>query len=194
MLSVTTDGPTATSAAPVDPASAAARDAGPTDPYDDVRAYRSVRDHVPVPAPTAVSIPAIGVHSRLQRLGVQDDGAIEIPDAWAVAGWYARGVRPGQVGPAVIFGHVDSRRGPAVFYRVDDLHRGDRVHVDRADGSRVTFVVDRVERHAKTRFPSDDVYLPTLKPTLRLVTCGGTFDTAAGHYRDNVVVFADLAP
>jgi sortase (surface protein transpeptidase) len=92
----------------------------------------------------------------------------------------------------VIVGHVDSKRGPAVFYRLRELRRGDRIEITRTDGSVVTFVVDRLEQHAKTRFPTDDVYLPTLEPTLRLVTCDGAFDRFTGHYRDNLVIFADL--
>ncbi|HSK98152.1 MAG TPA: class F sortase [Euzebyales bacterium] len=145
-----------------------------------------------MPLPTGIAIPSLDVTSDLQRLGRDADGAIEIPSRWQVAGWYAEGVRPGQVGPAVILGHVDSRRGPAVFYRLRELRRGDTIDIARRDGSIVTFVVDRLERHAKTRFPTDDVYLPTLEPTLRLVTCDGTFDSSTGHYRDNLVVFATL--
>lgn len=158
-----------------------------------VAGYRSVRSHDSVARPVAVTVPTIGVSSDLARLGRAADGAIEVPADWQQAGWYRKGPKPGQVGPAVILGHVDSRAGPAVFHRLRELRPGDAIHVDRADGTTVTFVVDSVERHAKTRFPSDEVYLPTLRPTLRLVTCGGAFDAASGHYRDNVVVFASLA-
>lgn len=94
----------------------------------------------------------------------------------------------------MILGHLDSTTGPAVFFRLTELGAGDEIRVERADGSHVTFVVERIERRAKTRFPTHEVHLPTLRPTLRLVTCGGAFDSAAGHYRDNVVVFAELAP
>lgn len=158
-----------------------------------VREFTSVRRPEHVPPPTSIAIPAIGVSSDLQRLGRNPDGTIEVPDSWHRAGWYRQGPRPGQVGPAVILGHVDSREGPAIFYRADELGRGDQVVIGRADGSEVSFVVQRIERHNKARFPTHDVYLPTLQPTLRLVTCGGPFDTAAGHYRDNIVVFATQA-
>ncbi len=158
-----------------------------------VKRYRSVRSHDPTAPPAAVTLPTIGVSSDLQRLGRNADGTIEVPDDWQQAGWYREGPKPGQVGPAVILGHVDSKTGPAVFHRLRELRAGDVVHVDRVDGSVATFVVQRIERHAKTRFPTDDVYLPTLRPTLRLVTCGGEFDAADGRYRDNVVVFATLA-
>jgi sortase (surface protein transpeptidase) len=108
----------------------------------------------------------------------------------AVAGWYALGPRPGDPGSAVILGHVDSKRGPAVFFRLRELRRGDEVRVRRADGSLVRFVVERTEQFPKQRFPTDDVYYPTLTPGLRLVTCGGLFDRRSGHYRSNIIVFA----
>jgi sortase (surface protein transpeptidase) len=109
-----------------------------------------------------------------------------------VAGWYAGGTRPGDPGSAVILGHVDSKSGPAVFYRLGELRRGDGVTIRRADGSSVRFVVQRTEQYPKRRFPTDAVYYPTLTPALRLVTCGGQFDYATGHYRSNVIVFATI--
>ena len=137
-------------------------------------------------------IPAIGVDSRLDRLGQRQDGTVAEPRRIDVAGWYERGPRPGQPGPAVILGHVDSRTGPGVFIDLATVRTGTPVLVDRADGSTVTFRVTRVVQIPKDRFPTDLVYAPTLDPTLRLVTCGGSFDHARGHYRDNVIAFADL--
>ena len=92
----------------------------------------------------------------------------------------------------MILGHVDSTSGPAVFYRLRELRPGDLVEVVRADGSRARFAVQRVEEYPKARFPTAEVYYPTLTPELRLVTCGGTFDATAGHYRSNIIVFAAL--
>jgi sortase (surface protein transpeptidase) len=143
-----------------------------------------------------LKIPAIGVDTGLQRLGREQDGTVEVPTGrhkWEEAGWYEGGTRPGDPGSAVVLGHVDSTAGPAVFYRLRELRPGDRVEVVRADGSTVRFAVDRTEQYPKTRFPTDDVYYPTLTPRLRLVTCGGSFDPAAGSYRANVIVFARLA-
>ena len=114
------------------------------------------------------------------------------PGKWTMAGWYEGGTRPGDPGSAVILGHVDSKRGPAVFYRLRELRRGDDIDIVRADGSSVRFAVDRTEQYDKQRFPTDAVYYPTLTTALRLVTCGGEFDAAAGHYRSNVIVFATL--
>jgi hypothetical protein len=113
-------------------------------------------------------------------------------EEWTGPGWYAGGTRPGDPGSAVILGHVDSKRGPAVFFRLHELRKGDEIEVGRADGSSVRFVVQRTEQYPKDRFPTDDVYYPTLTPALRLVTCGGEFDATAGHYRSNVIVFATM--
>jgi sortase (surface protein transpeptidase) len=109
-----------------------------------------------------------------------------------MAGWYALGPRPGDLGSAVILGHVDSTRGPAVFFRLRELRRGDEIEVTRADRSSARFVVERTDQYDKQQFPTDDVYYPTLTPALRLVTCGGQFDHSTGHYRSNIIVFATL--
>jgi sortase (surface protein transpeptidase) len=161
---------------------------------DGARGFRSVRGYRATPVPVGVEIPRIGVASSLDRLGRAPDGTIQEPSRWEVAGWYAPGTRPGDPGSAVILGHVDSKRGPAVFFRLRELRRGDTVIIKRADGSSVRFVVQRTKQYDKRRFPTDDVYYPTLTPALRLVTCGGQFDYATGHYRSNVIVFATLAP
>jgi hypothetical protein len=163
-----------------------------------VRGFRSPREFRATPVPVRLEIPSIGVDTGLQRLGKEQDGTVAVPGGrhkWDEAGWYAGegGTRPGDPGSAVLLGHVDSRAGPAVFYRVRELRRGDQIKVVRADGSVVRFTVDRVERYPKTRFPTDDVYYPTLTPQLRLVTCGGTFDYQRHSYRSNVIVFASLA-
>jgi hypothetical protein len=165
----------------------------PAGGVDAVRDFRSVRGYRGTPVPVRLEIPRIGVSTPLERLGRAKDGSVEVPSEWDVAGWYAGGTRPGDPGSAVILGHVDSKSGPAVFYRLRELRRGDRVEVVQAGGSRVRFTVQRVERHDKLLFPTDDVYYPTLTPRLRLVTCGGAFDASSGHYRDNVIAFATLS-
>jgi hypothetical protein len=164
---------------------------------DAVRGFHSVRTYRPTAVPVRLRIPSIGVDTGLQRLGRDGHGAVEVPGGphkWDEAGWYEGpgGTRPGDPGSAVMLGHVDSKRGPAVFYRLRELHPGDPITVARADGTTARFAVDRVEQYPKTRFPTDDVYYPTLTPKLRLVTCGGSFDFASGHYRSNVIVFASL--
>jgi sortase (surface protein transpeptidase) len=144
--------------------------------------------------PIALDIPSIGVHTRtVVRLGRLADGGLEVPADFDTPGWYEPGPAPGQFGPAVIAGHVDSKRGPAVFYRLGALRPGASVRVTRQDGAVATFRVDRVARYPKNRFPTMQVYgNVTRRAELRLITCGGRFNSATGHYVDNTVAFAHL--
>nr|WP_274388144.1 class F sortase [Salsipaludibacter albus] len=148
---------------------------------------------VPVARPVTVEIPTIGVETSLVDLDLDQGGRLEVPDDPARAGWFVRGPKPGEDGPAVIAGHVDSRVGPAVFWRLGELGPGDRITVHDADRRQRVFVVDRVERWPKDDFPTDAVYRQSRGSELRLVTCGGTFDRDTGHYNDNVIVFATAA-
>jgi sortase (surface protein transpeptidase) len=158
---------------------------------DAARTFRSARGYTATPEPVRIDIPRIGVSSSLVRLGRAADGTVEVPDP-EVAGWYAPGTRPGDPGSAVILGHVDSDNAPAVFYRLRELRPGDEILIRRADGSTLRFVVQRTRKYPKARFPTDDVYYPTLSPELRLVTCGGEFDNDWGHYLSNIIVFARM--
>ena len=142
------------------------------------------------PAPRWIHIAAIGVSAPVVALGLRPDHTLEVPQRWGDTGWYTGGPEPGEAGPAVIAGHVDSTSGPAVFYRLGQLRRGARVDVRRADRSTASFRVEGVERWPKDRFPTRRVYRRTARSTLRLITCGGSFDRATGHYRDNVIVYA----
>jgi sortase (surface protein transpeptidase) len=154
-----------------------------------VASFRSNRAYQTVAAPVRLRIPALGIDTPLQRLGRNADATIAVPDGPDTAGWYEQGPRPGQRGPAVILGHVDSASRPGVFFRLTELRPGDDVFVDREDGSSVGFRVLRLSQVPKTSFPTDQVYLPTLQPSLQLVTCGGSFDHNARSYRDNVIVY-----
>ena len=140
--------------------------------------------------PRAVRIERLGIESTLVGLKVQGDGTLEVPEDYDEAGWHRGGTAPGDTGPAVIVGHVDSYEGPAVFYRLRELGLGDRVSIDRVDGSVVVFEVYGQETVPKDAFPTERVYGPTDGPELRLVTCGGRFDEQARRYNDNVVVYA----
>ena len=144
--------------------------------------------------PTALSIPSIGVRTRgIVDLHLDTHGKLQAPSDFDRAGWYADGPTPGEFGPSVIGAHVDSKSGPAVFYRLGSLQKGAAVAVTRKDGSTARFVVDRVARYAKNDFPTAAVYGDTKgRAELRLITCGGAFDTASGHYVDNIVAFAHL--
>jgi sortase (surface protein transpeptidase) len=173
------------------PATATA--SGPPHEPPGVAGFHSVRTYDQLALPVRLQIPAIEVSTPLVKLGRLPDGSLEVPKDWATAGWYDGGPRPGQPGPAVILGHVDSKTGPAVFYRLRALRPGDIVRVGLADGRELAFRVQRLERYPKDRFPTEAVYFPTLNRELRLITCGGEFDYAAGSYRDNIVVYATLA-
>jgi sortase (surface protein transpeptidase) len=142
--------------------------------------------------PMSITIPAAGVDARVVPVGLAADGGMEVP-AVDLAGWYRLGPRPGEQGPAVIVGHVDSREGPAVFHRLGQLHQGDRIVVGRERGAAVAFAVERIERVAKESLPVGRVWNRTSQPVLRLITCGGSFDRTTGHYRDNLIVYAKLA-
>jgi Sortase domain len=155
-------------------------------------APRQVTAPGPASPPVRLTIPAIRVATPLVRLGRERDGGMQVPADFARAGWFAEGLSPGQVGPAVIAGHVDSRTGPAVFYRLRELRAGDTVQVERADGVRIRFVVEQTRSFPKATFPTAEVFGPAPWAALRLVTCGGDFDRARGTYRDNLVVFARL--
>lgn len=141
---------------------------------------------------TTVGITAIGVRSDLIELGIDGAGALEVPPTAAVAGWFTGGAVPGEPGPTVIAGHVDSRLGPGVFARLGELTVGAQVEVGRSDGTTVRYQVVDVLKVAKDAFPTDRVYGPTPGVELRLITCGGDFDRRSGHYVDNVVVSAVL--
>lgn len=149
-------------------------------------------DAAGVAEPVRLVVPRIGVDSRLLRLGLARDGEVEVPRSPYLAGWYDGGPAPGDVGPAVLLGHVDSQSGPGVFFRLRQLRAGDAVAVTGRDGATRRFVVTAVERYPKDRFPSERVYGPTPFRQLRLVTCGGAFDRSRGHYRDNIVAFAKM--
>ena len=146
--------------------------------------------------PVWLDIPAIGVHSSVRRVGLDEEGAIEVPAPgpfYNDAAWYRYSPTPGELGPAVIVGHVDSAAdGPSVFFDLGALRRGDRITVTREDGDVATFEVDKVRRFSKDRFPTQLVYGRTDHAALRLITCGGPFDGATGHYLDNIAVFASL--
>ena len=147
---------------------------------------------LPRSEPVRLVVPRIGVTSSLVDLGLDANGAMEVPEDGARAGWYSRGPAPGSLGPAVVAGHVDWEQAPAVFFRLGELRPEDRVLVTRADGTTAVFAVTRVATYAKSRFPTRAVFGSTDHAGLRLVTCGGAFDPAAGHYEDNVVAFARL--
>jgi hypothetical protein len=143
--------------------------------------------------PLTLSIPAIQLKVRLSELGLNPNHTVQVPSSFAVPGWYRLGPSPGQLGSAVILGHVDSYLGPAVFYRLRTLRPGDHVNVTLADGVVTHFVVRHVAMYLKAQFPNAMVYGPHGYRALQLVTCGGVFDAQTRHYLSNIVVYTDLA-
>ena len=145
-------------------------------------------------APVEIRIPRIGVNAPVMKVGREADGTVQVPPLAEhnLTGWYEYGPAPGQRGPAVILGHVDSTTGISVFYYLKNMHAGDTVYVTLADGKVAAFAVDGLQRVAKDAFPTASVYGKAGYPSLRLVTCGGPFDKATGHYVDNIIVYAHL--
>jgi sortase (surface protein transpeptidase) len=140
--------------------------------------------------PRRIQIPAIGVSAPVIALGLNPDHTLETPRVWGETGWYKPGPEPGERGPAVVVGHVDSTTGPAVFYRLREIRRGNVITIRRSDGSSVRFRVQRVEHWPKSDFPTSRVYGHTRGAVLRLVTCSGNFNRSTGHYVDNTIVYA----
>jgi len=154
---------------------------------------KQIGQFIAASAPTGIEIPSIGVKSSsFVDLGIAADGTITVPGTADEVGFYTGGPTPGQLGPAVLAAHVDSTKGPGIFYRLGAVKTGDVVKVSRADGTTTTFVVDKVASYPKDQFPTEEVYRGDFdKSEIRLVTCGGTFDKVK-HYLDNVVVFGHL--
>ncbi|MEV5715432.1 class F sortase [Amycolatopsis mediterranei] len=145
--------------------------------------------------PTSVKIPKIGAESTLLAVAVKPDGSISVPSVRTPmqAAWYKLSPVPGDVGPAIVLGHVDGDKKPGIFFKLKDLAPGDEVDIDRSDGRKLKFVVDRVTQVPKDTFPRDAVYGNSAEPELRLITCGGAFDHAEHSYQGNIVVYANLA-
>jgi sortase (surface protein transpeptidase) len=164
-----------------------------------VPSFRSLAKGLIMPAspPVSMAIPAIKVTSALVQLGLNPDGTVEVPsleDPDSKAGWYRSSPAPGSLGPAIILGHIDSKKyGPGVFYELGNLKPGQEVTVTRRDGSVAVFKIDGVRSYPKDHFPTATVYGNIDHAGLRLITCGGTFDPNKGSYESNIVVYASLA-
>jgi len=151
---------------------------------------------LPRSLPVSLAIPAIGVHTNVIKLGLGPDDTLQVPPVTPAGvqetGWYDLGPTPGQVGPAVIVGHVDSYQGPGAFFRLGALRPGDRINVTRADGTVALFRVDAVDEYSKGSFPTQQVYGPVSYAGLRVITCGGSFDFQTHHYLSSIVIYATL--
>jgi LPXTG-site transpeptidase (sortase) family protein len=143
-----------------------------------------------LPRPLRIDIAAIGVSAPVIPLGLDRNKTLQVPSDYSQTGWFVGGPEPGEIGAAVIVGHVDSKSGPGVFYQLRALRRGDIVRVTLKGGTAIRFAVTSTRAVPKNHFPTRLVYAETKYPALRLITCGGAFDRASGHYVDNHIVFA----
>jgi sortase (surface protein transpeptidase) len=162
----------------------------PIQPPRDEHSSRPTSPPVHIARPIRVVIPSIDVDARIDRVGLNADNSMEVPE-FGRAGWYTNGPRPGQPGPAVVVAHVDSYQGPDVFFRLHELKPGDRVIIRRADGSKGQWRIASSEQTPKDELPTERIWNDTQRPVLRLITCGGNFDEVTRHYLDNTIVYAD---
>jgi LPXTG-site transpeptidase (sortase) family protein len=143
--------------------------------------------------PVALRIPKLSIDTTFESpLELNPDGTIMVPESYEQVGWYKLGAAPGEKGTASILGHVDSYEGAAVFYHLGQLEQGDRIYVERADGTEAEFEVEYYERYKQSEFPNEKVYAPTSYASLRLITCSGTYDKGEARYTHNLVVYAKL--
>lgn len=142
--------------------------------------------------PTKVRIPSLDVSSTVTDLGLQDDKSMEVPANGTDTGWYTGSPTPGELGPSVLAAHVTWEKKPAVYFDLSSMKTGQKIEVDRKDGSTATFEVTSVGQYPKTDFPTEKVYGEVDHAAVRLITCGGYFDGETGHHVDNVIVYAKL--
>lgn len=149
--------------------------------------------HLTKSTPTSLMISSIKVNVDIKSMGQATDGTIETPGLFEnVVGWYKFSPTPGEIGPAVILGHVDTYKGPSVFWRLGELKAGDDIQVTREDGSTATFKVTALEQYSQSDFPTEKVYGNTSDSELRLITCGGTYNYSSLRYNKNTVVYATI--
>jgi sortase (surface protein transpeptidase) len=164
----------------------------PTSSKGHVLAAQSTAKTMAASTPVKLRIDKIGISAPIIGLGLKADGSLDTPPGPSEVGWYTGSPTPGQLGPAVIDGHVDWIDNVAVFWRLRELVPGDTFAVDRADGSTATFKVTAIQEFPQNNFPSKEVYGSINYAGIRLITCGGEFDTSTGHYNQNIVVFGSL--
>lgn len=169
-----------------------AQTAAPLAPFTPRIPEGSSVEQLTVEAPLRLQIPAIGVDTDIEWVGVDDEGNMDVPSTYESTAWYQRGPRPGMVGNSVIAGHLDSKTGPAVFYRLGDLQPGDEIIVITHDGEELRFAVDGAQRFESATAPVADIFGASSGRHLNLITCEGNFDTNAGQYDERLVVFTTL--
>jgi len=147
---------------------------------------------LPESDPMRLRISKINVDASFVELGLSPNNEIEVPKSFERVGWYVHGPTPGELGPAVVLGHVDSYQGPAVLFYLGQLEPGDTIEIDREDGTTATFRVDKLERYPQSNFPTSLVYGDIDHAGLRLITCSGSYDRQQQRYDQNLIVYASL--
>lgn len=142
--------------------------------------------------PSRLVISKLGIDTGFVRLGMNDDGTMQVPAGYSEVGWYQHSPTPGEIGPSVAVGHLDGPHGPAVFWRLHELVPGDMVEIHRIDGSVARFTITATAQFSQDNFPTNEVYGNINYAGLRLITCGGTFDRQAKRYSHNTVIYASL--
>lgn len=142
--------------------------------------------------PTELSIPDVAIRTSLLSVGRNADNTIEVPASYETAGWYRYSPTPGEIGPTIIVGHVDSYRGPAVFWRLSQLRPAQLIDVKRADGKTITYQITQIKQFDQNNFPTNEVYGNISHAGLRLITCGGVYNRATNGYSHNTVVYATM--
>ena len=155
-------------------------------------AIEAAFDRPPPHRPTKVRIASIGVDATIIDLGLNPDRTLEVPEDIRLTGWWTGRSVPGEDGPSIVVGHIDSAaQGAGVFFRLRELDVGDAIYVERSDGSVAEFRVTETELVLKNEFPTEKVYGSTEGSQLRLITCGGSFDRSARSYLGNLIVYAE---
>lgn len=144
------------------------------------------------PNPSLLNIPSLKINAPFEFLGLNADQTIEVPKNDMSVGWFVYGAKPGEIGATVIVGHLDSIKGDAIFANLNKIKPGDEIKISLEDGSEVIYLAETVSKFSQDAFPTHKVYDRTLYPSLRLITCAGTYNKQAGHYSDNLVVFGRL--
>lgn len=143
--------------------------------------------------PLSLRIPKLSIDVPFaEPLGLLENGEVAVPERTDAVGWYQYGPTPGELGPAVVLGHVDSYLGPAVFFYLGQLEPGDSIFIDREDGVTAEFMVTELARYEQSDFPAALVYGDIEYAGLRLITCSGTYDRGTERYTHNLVVYAKL--
>jgi hypothetical protein len=173
--------------------------ASPTAPTVNVVTKKSilppvVKRFLPRSVPTHINIPDVQISAPLLGVDKEDNGSIHVPLEDNTAGWYRQSPTPGEAGPAIIVGHLDTIFGLGVFWRLHELSPSQIIEIDREDNTRAQFVIEKIQQYPQSSFPADEVYGNTTSADLRLISCGGTFNRLTGHYSDNIVVYASLVP